>query len=62
MWVSVVIPTRSEAQAIGRVLVDLRSDLVNEVIVVDNQSSDDTPAIASRMGARVISEARRGYG
>jgi len=35
---------------------------LNEVIVVDNQSSDDTPAIASRMGARVISEARRGYG
>jgi glycosyltransferase involved in cell wall biosynthesis len=60
--VSVVIPTRNEAQAIGRVLADLPSDLVNEVIVVDNHSSDDTPAIASRMGARVISEARRGYG
>jgi glycosyltransferase involved in cell wall biosynthesis len=60
--VSVVIPTRNEAQAIGRVLADLPSDLVNEVIVVDNHSSDETPAIASRMGARVISEARRGYG
>jgi glycosyltransferase involved in cell wall biosynthesis len=32
------------------------------VIVVDNHSSDETPAIASCMGARVISEARRGYG
>ena len=62
MRVSVIIPTRNEAQAIGRVLADLPSDLVNEVIVVDNQSSDGTPAIASRMGARVISEARRGYG
>jgi glycosyltransferase involved in cell wall biosynthesis len=60
--VSVIIPTRNEAQAIGRVLADLPSDLVNEVIVVDNHSSDETPAIASRMGARVISEARRGYG
>jgi glycosyltransferase involved in cell wall biosynthesis len=60
--VSVVIPTRDEAQAIGRVLNDLPSDLVNEVIVVDNHSSDETPAIASRMGARVVSEARRGYG
>jgi glycosyltransferase involved in cell wall biosynthesis len=60
--VSVVIPTRNEAQAIGRVLADLPSDLVNEVIVVDNHSSDETSAIASRMGARVISEARRGYG
>jgi glycosyltransferase involved in cell wall biosynthesis len=60
--VSVVIPTRNEAQAIGQVLADLPSELVNEVIVVDNHSSDGTPAIASRMGARVISEARRGYG
>jgi len=60
--VSVVIPTRNEAQAIGRVLADLPSDLVSEVIVVDNHSSDQTPDIASRMGARVISEPRRGYG
>ena len=60
--VSVIIPTRNEAQAIGRVLSDLPSDLVNEVIVVDNHSTDGTPDIAARMGARVISEGRRGYG
>jgi len=60
--VSVVIPTRNEAQAIGRVLGDLPADLVTEVIVVDSNSTDGTPDIASRMGARVISEARRGYG
>ena len=62
MRVSVIIPTRNEAQAIGRVLADIPSDFVNEIIVVDNHSSDETPAIAARMGARVISEARRGYG
>jgi len=60
--VTVIIPTRNEAQAIGRVLADIPSEMVNEVIVVDNHSSDDTPAIAARMGARVISEDRRGYG
>jgi glycosyltransferase involved in cell wall biosynthesis len=60
--VSVIIPTRNEAQAIGRVLSELPSDVANEVIVVDSCSSDETPAIAARMGARVISEARRGYG
>jgi glycosyltransferase involved in cell wall biosynthesis len=60
--VSVIIPTRNEAQAIGRVLSDLSSDLVNEVIVVDNHSTDETADIAARMGARVISEGRRGYG
>jgi glycosyltransferase involved in cell wall biosynthesis len=60
--VSVIIPTRNEAQAIGRVLADVPRDLVNEVIVVDNCSSDGTPDIAARMGARVIFETRRGYG
>jgi glycosyltransferase involved in cell wall biosynthesis len=60
--VSVIIPTRSEAPAIGRVLADLPCNLVNEVLVVDNCSSDGTPEIAARMGAQVISETRRGYG
>ena len=62
MRVSVVIPTRNEAQAIGRVLADLPPDIVNEIIVVDSGSSDGTPDIAARLGAQVISEARRGYG
>ncbi|MBV8968937.1 MAG: glycosyltransferase family 2 protein [Verrucomicrobia bacterium] len=62
MRVSVIIPTHNEAQAIGRVLADLPSDLVTEVIVVDSNSSDATPEIAASMGARVIQEPRRGYG
>jgi glycosyltransferase involved in cell wall biosynthesis len=60
--VSVIIPTHNEAQAIGRVLADLPRDLVTEVIVVDSNSSDETPGIAARMGARVLQEPRRGYG
>jgi len=60
--VSVVIPTHNEAQAIGRVLADLPPDLVTEVIVVDSNSTDRTPEIATTMGARVIQEPRRGYG
>lgn len=60
--VSVIIPTHNEAQAIGRVLGDVPPDLTTEVIVVDSNSSDGTPDIAARLGARVISEPRRGYG
>jgi glycosyltransferase involved in cell wall biosynthesis len=60
--VSVIIPTHNEAQAIARVLADLQSDLTTEVIVVDSNSSDGTPEIARRMGARVVQEPRRGYG
>jgi glycosyltransferase involved in cell wall biosynthesis len=60
--VSVIIPTHNEAQSIGHVLADLPSDLTTEVIVVDSNSSDGTPEIAAKMGARVILEPRRGYG
>ncbi|MFY9905940.1 MAG: glycosyltransferase family 2 protein [Terriglobales bacterium] len=63
---SVIIPTHNEAQSIGRVLADLRSesvaDMVTEVLVVDSNSTDGTPAIAAKMGARVLHEPRRGYG
>ena len=62
MRVSVIIPTYNEAQAIGRVLADLPSDLVTEVIVVDSNSTDGTADLARKMGANVIQEARRGYG
>jgi len=60
--VSVIIPTRNEARAIGRVLADLPAGLITEVLVVDNHSSDGTAEIAARMGARVVREPRRGYG
>jgi len=60
--VSVIIPTHNEAQAIGRVLADLPSHLVTEVIVVDSNSTDGTPDLARSMGAQVIQEPRRGYG
>ncbi len=59
---SVIIPTHNEADAIERVLADLPSDLTTEVIVVDSNSTDGTPEIAARMGARVVQEPLRGYG
>ena len=62
MRVSVIIPTRNEASGLTRVLADLPAGLVDEVLVVDNNSTDGTPEVAARMGARVIAEPRRGYG
>jgi glycosyltransferase involved in cell wall biosynthesis len=60
--ISVIIPTYNEAEAIGRVLLDLPRDVATEVIVVDSNSTDGTPEIAARMAARVFQEPRRGYG
>lgn len=62
MRVSVVIPTHNEAQSIDRVLADLPADIVSEILVVDSNSTDGTPEIATKMGARVLHESRRGYG
>lgn len=61
MRISVVIPTYNEAQSIGRVLADIPRT-VDEVLVVDSDSSDETTAIAGKMGAKVLREPRRGYG
>jgi len=60
--VSVIIPTRNEVSAISRVLADLPANLVNEVLVVDSNSTDGTPEIAAKLGACVVHEPRRGYG
>jgi glycosyltransferase involved in cell wall biosynthesis len=62
MRVSVIIPTRNEAQSLTHVLADIPAGLVSEVLVVDSDSTDGTPGLAARMGARVIREPRRGYG
>jgi len=60
--VSVVIPTHNEASAISRVLADLATNLVTEVLVIDSNSTDGTPDLAAKLGARVVHEPRRGYG
>jgi len=62
MKISVVIPALNEGQAIGEVVRAVPSDRVNEIIVVDNGSTDDTAAQASSAGAHVIFEPRPGYG
>jgi glycosyltransferase involved in cell wall biosynthesis len=62
MRVSVVIPTYDEADSIARVLEEIPTSLVTEVLVVDSDSTDGTREIAAAHGARVIVEPRRGYG
>ena len=69
--VGVVIPARNEREAIGRVLAAIPRRLadgprigavVDQVVVVDNGSTDDTAARADEAGAEVVSEPRKGYG
>ena len=59
--ITVIIPCLNEEQGIRRVL-EAMPDFVDEVIVVDNNSTDRTHDVASGMGAKVIRETVRGYG
>lgn len=54
--VSVVIPTKNEAEYLGATLSDLRGQTIPpyEIIVADAGSTDGTPAIAQERGCRVI--------
>jgi glycosyltransferase involved in cell wall biosynthesis len=58
----VVIPALNERESLPRVLGDLPWDLLREVVVVDNGSTDGTAEAAREGGARVVIEPQRGYG
>jgi len=60
--VSVVIPCLNEEEPIAAVVKDVLAQGADEVIVVDNGSTDATAARAREAGARVLTEPRRGYG
>ena len=59
--ISLVIPCHDEEEGIRGVLGRVPAD-VDEVVVVDNASTDRTAEVARTLGARVVAETRRGYG
>ncbi len=59
--IAVIIPVLNEEAAIGRVIDDIPV-WVDDIIVVDNGSIDNTARVAAEHGARVIAEPQRGYG
>ena len=59
--ITVIIPCLNEEEAIEQVLHGI-PEFVDEVIVVDNNSTDRTAEVATALGAKVIGEPIRGYG
>jgi glycosyltransferase involved in cell wall biosynthesis len=60
--VCLVIPALNEAEVIGEVVRSIPRDVVDEIIVVDNGSTDATAAAAKDAGATVVEQPARGYG
>ena len=57
-----LIPAFNESRAIGQVVSDIPGWLVDEVVVVNNASTDATKANAQAAGATVVDEPQQGYG
>jgi len=60
--IDVIIPAFNEESAIGAVLNAIPKQLVREVIVCDNNSTDSTPEVARKHGAMVVHQPLPGYG
>jgi glycosyltransferase involved in cell wall biosynthesis len=58
--VTVVLPALDEAEALPAALASFPAGV--DLLVVDNGSTDTTAAVAAALGARVVSEPRRGFG
>jgi len=60
--ISVLIPAFNEEKSIAQVIVELPQGLVDQIVVIDNGSTDATGEAALRHGAKVVQEFHRGYG
>ena len=59
--IKVIIPAYNEQDSIANVINDIPR-IVNEVIVISNNSTDNTEVNAKNAGATVLTETRKGYG
>ncbi len=59
--IKVIIPAFNEEDSIAHVINEI-PDMVSEVIVVSNNSTDSTESVAKKAGATVLKEEQKGYG
>jgi len=60
--IDVIIPAYNEQDSIGNVLRDIPKTLVREIIVCNNNSTDNTKKVALDNGATVVDQPLKGYG
>lgn len=62
MQIDVIIPAFNEEHSVGKVVATIPRDLVTEIVVADNNSTDRTAEVATEAGATVLPAPRQGYG
>lgn len=60
--IDVIIPAYNEEKSVGNVIHDIPKNLVRDIIVCNNNSSDKTAEVAEKAGAVVVTEMHKGYG
>ena len=60
--IDVIIPAYNEEQSIGHVLDDIPKEWVREILVCNNNSTDQTAEVARAHGATVLDQPQKGYG
>lgn len=60
--IDVIIPAFNEQESIGKVIAEIPKDLVREIIVCNNNSTDATAQVAEDAGATVLLASKKGYG
>jgi glycosyltransferase involved in cell wall biosynthesis len=60
--IDVIIPAYNEEESIGKVLQDIPKELVRDMLVCNNASTDDTARVAVENGAIVLLQSQKGYG
>lgn len=60
--IDVIIPVYNEQNSISKVIKEIPADLVRNIIVCNNGSTDETAEVARKYGATVVHEPQKGYG
>ena len=62
MFITLLIPALNEGKSIGETIRQIPRNVVDEILVVDGHSNDNTVVVAESLGCRVVTQPAKGFG